>query len=254
MQIIASLKPRYAFAIRILSRDQRHQEHKYDHTSTTTVAGWFFNYNQKDATIFYYLFLKGSTCFGRFLRPSSGAHNCTLSFMYCQPVLLQAGIVDEMELHGVIYCYRWSWFEAISKVCSAERQAKVHDKNKVKFGTYSKRISFVCCTLVRCVLYTGTLCAVHWYVAKMWASRLLVLSLLPCLSHEWCGVLFSLGYKDAAALSPWELYVLYPFRLTAISQLLCLRTVETAKLAQAGFGDFLAEAHVSRLKGKVWWQ
>jgi hypothetical protein len=63
-------------------------------------------------------------------------------------------------------CYRWSWFEARSKVCSAERQAKVRDKNKVKFGTYSKRIS---------------LCAVHWYVAKLWASRLLVLSLWTCL-------------------------------------------------------------------------
>ena len=23
----------------------------------------------------------------------------------------------------------------------------------------------VCCTLVLCVLYTGTLCAVHWYFA-----------------------------------------------------------------------------------------
>jgi len=35
------------------------------------------NYNQQDANIFDCLFLKGSTCFGRFLRPSSGAHNCT---------------------------------------------------------------------------------------------------------------------------------------------------------------------------------
>jgi len=56
-----------------------------------------FNYNQQDAIIFAYLFLKGSTCFGRFLRPPSGAHNCTHSFRYCQPVLLQAGIMDEME-------------------------------------------------------------------------------------------------------------------------------------------------------------
>ena len=57
-----------------------------------------FNYNQQDATIFDYLFLKGSTCFGLFLRPSSTAHNSTLSFRYCQPLLLQAGIVDVMEL------------------------------------------------------------------------------------------------------------------------------------------------------------
>jgi len=47
-------------------------------------------------------------------------------------------------------CYLWSWFEARSEVCSAERQAKAHDKNEVNFGTCSKKISFVCCTLVRC--------------------------------------------------------------------------------------------------------
>ena len=63
-------------------------------------------------------------------------------------------------------------------------------------------------------------------------------------------MLFSLGYNDTAALSPWERYMLYHFGLTAISQLLCLRTVEAVKLAQTGFGDFLADARVSRLKGK----
>jgi len=56
---------------------------------------WFYNYNQQDATIFEYLFLKNSTCFGWFPRPSSGAHNCTFSFRYYQPILLQAGVVDK---------------------------------------------------------------------------------------------------------------------------------------------------------------
>ena len=46
-------------------------------------------------------FYRRSTCFGRFLRPSSGAKNCTYSFRYCQPILLLAAIVDETELHGV---------------------------------------------------------------------------------------------------------------------------------------------------------
>jgi hypothetical protein len=32
-----------------------------------------------------YLFLGCCTCFGRFLRPSSGAYNCTYSFGYFQP-------------------------------------------------------------------------------------------------------------------------------------------------------------------------
>ena len=55
------------------------------------VHRWYnFKYNQKDATILIYLFLKRSTCFRRLLRPSSGAHNCTHSFRYCQPVLLHA--------------------------------------------------------------------------------------------------------------------------------------------------------------------
>ena len=49
-------------------------------TCPCIVGMIFFNYNQQDATIFDSLFLKGSTYFGRFLRPSSGTHNCKLSF------------------------------------------------------------------------------------------------------------------------------------------------------------------------------
>ena len=43
-------------------------------------------------------FYRRSTCFRRFLRPSSGAHNCTHSFRYFLPIPLLAAIVDEMEL------------------------------------------------------------------------------------------------------------------------------------------------------------
>ena len=63
--------------------------------NVTRTIFLFSDYNQRDATVFYYLFLKGSTCFGRFLRPSSGTHNFTLIFRYCQPVLLQVGIVNQ---------------------------------------------------------------------------------------------------------------------------------------------------------------
>jgi len=31
-------------------------------------------------------FYRRFTCFWRFLRPSSGAHNCTYSFRYFQPI------------------------------------------------------------------------------------------------------------------------------------------------------------------------
>jgi hypothetical protein len=50
---------------------------------------------------FIYLFLVCSTCFGRFLRPSSGAHNCSYSFGYCQTILLLADIMDEMERSSI---------------------------------------------------------------------------------------------------------------------------------------------------------
>jgi len=44
---------------------------------------------------------------------------------------------------------------------------------------------------------------------------------------------FSWGYNDTAALPLWERDILYPFRHTAISQLLGLIRVEAVKLAQA---------------------
>jgi len=47
-----------------------------------------------------YLLYRRCTCFRRFLRPSSGAHNCTYSFRYCQPILLLAATV-EMELRFI---------------------------------------------------------------------------------------------------------------------------------------------------------
>jgi len=53
-----------------------------------------------DVSLFIY-FYRRSTCFRRFLRPSSGAHNFTYSFRYCQPIMLLAAIVDEMELLSI---------------------------------------------------------------------------------------------------------------------------------------------------------
>jgi len=97
---------------------------------------WLYNYDQQDATISDYLFLQGSTCFARCLRPSSGAHNCTFSFRYCQTIVLQAGIVDEMEFHLIhdtslqqywltipeaectVMC-SWWWVEAPPETCRA---------------------------------------------------------------------------------------------------------------------------------------
>ena len=51
--------------------------------------------------VFIYLYWR-STCFRRFLRPSSGAHNCTYSFRYCQPILLLAAFMDEIHPPPII--------------------------------------------------------------------------------------------------------------------------------------------------------
>jgi hypothetical protein len=57
-----------------------------------------FKHNQQDATlhngIYYY---KCSTCFRRFLRPSSGAQNYTHSIGYLSSFLLLTAIVGELE-------------------------------------------------------------------------------------------------------------------------------------------------------------
>jgi hypothetical protein len=59
------------------------------------------NYSQQDATFLEFIFYRHYICFRRFLRPSSGAHNCTYSFRCCQPTLLLAATVDEMEQSSI---------------------------------------------------------------------------------------------------------------------------------------------------------
>jgi hypothetical protein len=57
-----------------------------------------FKYNQQDATLYsirYYC--QCSTCFRRFLRPSSGAQNCTHSIWYLSSLLAATDSVGEME-------------------------------------------------------------------------------------------------------------------------------------------------------------
>jgi hypothetical protein len=50
-----------------------------------------------------FIFINCSTCFGRFLRPSSEAQISTYSVRYCQIKMLPAAIVDEMELSAPDY-------------------------------------------------------------------------------------------------------------------------------------------------------
>jgi hypothetical protein len=83
------------------------------HTHTNQPSGSFdihmsvhcniiTNYSQQDATFLEFIyFYRHSTCFGRFLCPSSRAHNCTYSFKYCQPILLLGAAVEKMELCAI---------------------------------------------------------------------------------------------------------------------------------------------------------
>jgi hypothetical protein len=95
----------------------------YGHYETKLIT----DYSQQGETFLEFIyFYRPSTCFGRFLRPSSGAHYRTYSFRYCQPILLLATTVEEMELSSIsstvvassnivltipelefIYFYRW---------------------------------------------------------------------------------------------------------------------------------------------------
>ena len=61
---------------------------------------FIFKYNQQDATLHNLLLPpKRSTCFRKFLRPSSGAQNCIYSMGYfVKTLLLPATVVKEMEL------------------------------------------------------------------------------------------------------------------------------------------------------------
>ena len=60
------------------------------------------NYSQQYATFLEFIyFYRRSACLKRFLRSSSGAHNCTYSFRYCQPILLLAATLEEMERSSI---------------------------------------------------------------------------------------------------------------------------------------------------------
>jgi len=84
-----------------------------------------------------YLFLISSTCFGRWLCPSSGALDCIYSIWYCPLVLLLAGVNDEMGFHlthdtsqqqyqctisdavNTVKC-SWWWAKTMPETCRAD--------------------------------------------------------------------------------------------------------------------------------------
>jgi hypothetical protein len=66
----------------------------WDHASSM----YSFMYNQQDATLYNILYYcQCSTCFRRFLCPSSGAQNCTHSIWYMSSLLTATASVGELE-------------------------------------------------------------------------------------------------------------------------------------------------------------
>ena len=67
-------------------------------------------YNQQDATLYNILYYcQYSTCFRRFLRPSSGAKNCTHRIGYISSLLAVTASVGESErlvVHGILQLTR----------------------------------------------------------------------------------------------------------------------------------------------------
>jgi hypothetical protein len=107
-----------------------------------------------------------STCFRRFLRPSSGPQNCTYSVRYCQTNTAAAAIVDEMELHGVpsplasshrtcvtyncccMYSLRLIIMDGETETC------RVLFQNKINLR-YCASVWFYCRNIVRCTVLQG---------------------------------------------------------------------------------------------------
>jgi len=67
-------------------------------TSNPARTQYYYKLQPTRCNFTWIYFYRRSACFKPFLRPSSGAHNCTYSFRYCQPILLLAATVEEMAL------------------------------------------------------------------------------------------------------------------------------------------------------------
>jgi len=92
-------------------------------------------------------------CFRRFLRPSSGAQNCTYSVRY-KPILLSAAIVDEMELHGVPS--HPQYLTLYVQLCAPDdgrRNRLKHVEQFIEINRSRKRCVSYCIVLYCIVLY-----------------------------------------------------------------------------------------------------
>jgi len=153
-----------------------------------------------------------------------------INLIFCLFVMYSSSVMRLFRLtnrpNTFLYkgCYRWSWFEARSKICSAERQAKFRRKTKVKFRTSRKRISLVYNILVFCggvdFIVTGIKFDCVYYA-------------------KGCGMLLTSVTTILPLCLPGNSTFYVPFGTHQPDS--CCASLEAEKLAQAGFGDFLAD-------------
>ena len=103
------------------------------------IANVFPKWNQQNAT-FRDLFIstKCSTCFRRFLRPSSGAHNCTYSCRYCQPIQLLAAASS---------CIGWQYLTLHVRFCAPDDGRRNRLKHVEHFVEINKSRNVAYCWL-----------------------------------------------------------------------------------------------------------
>jgi hypothetical protein len=76
------------------------------------IKGIIFKYNQQDATLYNILYhCQCSACFRLFLRPSSGAQNCTHSIRYMSSLLLPLALVSFQPDAVCTVLGSWWWAE-----------------------------------------------------------------------------------------------------------------------------------------------
>jgi len=69
----------------------------------------FYQVHQQDATLYNILYYcQCSTCFRRFLRPSSVAQNCTHSIWYVSSLLAATASVGELDTYQLLCVQFWA--------------------------------------------------------------------------------------------------------------------------------------------------
>ena len=108
----------------------------------------------------FYLYPMSSTCFGRCFRPSSGALDCIHSFWYSPPMLLPAGVTEEMErefhlVHNTSQQqHRWTISETVNTVKCSRWWAKTSPET---CRAHWVQINKLKCCIFLVIHYEGTM-------------------------------------------------------------------------------------------------